>query len=44
MNIIKQLPELTESAAEKNIDIICVQEHKYYQSEQELKWHEPSNE
>ena len=30
MNIIKQLPELTESAAEKNIDIICVQEHKYY--------------
>ena len=27
LNIINQLPELTVSAAEQNIDIICVQEY-----------------
>ena len=29
LNTINQLPELRTSAANKNIDIICVQEHRY---------------
>ena len=36
-----QLNELTASASEHNIDIICVQEFSYYQSELDLKYHEP---
>ena len=38
-----QLPELTESATEQNINIICVQQHKYYQSDLKLKYHEFDN-
>ena len=29
LNRIRQLPELTVSAVEHNIDIICIQEHRY---------------
>ena len=38
LNKIKQLPELTVSAAEHYIDIIYIQERKYFHSEQEIKY------
>ena len=40
---ISQLPELASSAAEHNIDIECIQEHGYYQSEQEIQYYDTSN-
>ena len=40
LKTINQLPELTAAAANKNIDIICVQEHRFYHSDLELKYHE----
>ena len=33
LNRIGQLPEVTASAIAHNIDIICIQEHKYLHSE-----------
>ena len=39
----KQLPELTASAVEQNIDVISVEEHRYYESELELKYHDTGN-
>ena len=42
LNVINQLPEFTASAVEHNIDIICVQEHRY-QSEQALKYHDTND-
>ena len=33
LNRISQLPELTASAVEHNIDIICIQEHRYTHNE-----------
>ena len=39
LNTINQLTELTASAAEHIIDIICIQEHRYYFSEVEIKCH-----
>ena len=40
LNTINQLPELAASAVEHNIDIMYMQEHKYYHSELELKYHD----
>ena len=38
-----QLLELTASAAEHNIDIICIQERRYYNSKQEEKYYDTNN-
>ena len=40
LNTINQLPELTASAIEYNIDIICVQEYRFNHSKVELKRHD----
>ena len=37
-----QLPELTASAVEHSIDIICIQEHRYTHSE-DIKYHDTGN-
>ena len=37
LNTINQAPELIASAIEQNIDIICVQEHRFFHPELELK-------
>ena len=42
LNEIGQLPELTASAIEHNIDIICIQEHSYNHSE-DIKYHDSGN-
>ena len=42
LNRIGQLPELTASAVEHNIDIICIQEHRYTHSK-DIKYHDTSN-
>ena len=42
LNRIGQLPELTASAVEHKIDIICVQEHRYTHTE-DIKYHESGN-
>ena len=39
---IGQLPELTASAVDHNIDIICIQEHRYTHSE-DIKYHGSGN-
>ena len=39
---IGQLPELTTSAVEHKIDIICIQEHGYTHTE-DIKYHETGN-
>ena len=39
LNRIGQLPELTASAVEHQIDIICIQEHRYSHTE-DIKYHE----
>ena len=39
---IGQLPELTVSAIDHNIDIICIQEHRYIHTE-EIKYYNTSN-
>ena len=43
LNTVNHLLALTASAAERNIDIICIQERRYFHSEQEIKYHETSN-
>ena len=43
LNRIGQLPELTASAVERKIDIICIQEHRYTHTE-DIKYHENGNE
>ena len=43
LNTQNQLLEITSSAVDYNIDIICVQEHEYYHSELELKYHDSNN-
>ena len=40
LNSTNQQPQLTASAAYKNIDIVCVQEYRYYHCELELKCNE----
>ena len=42
LNRIGQLPELTASAVEHEIDIICIQEHRYTHTE-DIKYHETGN-
>ena len=42
LNRIGQLPELTASAVEHKIDIICVQEHRYTHTE-DINYHETGN-
>ena len=42
LNKIGQLPELTASAIEYNIDIICIQDHRYTHSE-DIKYHDTGN-
>ena len=42
LNRIGQLPELIASAEEYEIDIICIQEHKYTHTE-DIKYHETGN-
>ena len=39
---IGQLPELTASAVEHKIDIICIQEHRYTHTE-DIRYHETGN-
>ena len=43
LNRIGQLPELTASTIDHNIDIICIQEHRYTRSE-DIKYHDTGNE
>ena len=43
LNRINQLPELTASMSEHNIDIVCVQEHRYHHNEVGIKYHDSSN-
>ena len=43
LNRIGQLPELTASVAEYNVDIVCIQEHRYYHCEVKIKYHNSSN-
>ena len=40
--LLGQLPELTASAVEHKIDIICIQEHRYTHTE-DIKYHETGN-
>ena len=42
LNSIGQLPELTASAVEHKIDIICIKEHRYTHTEY-IKYHETGN-
>ena len=42
LNRIGQLSELTASAVEHKIDIICIQEHRYTHIE-DIKYHETGN-
>ena len=42
LNRIRQLSELTASAIDHNIDIICIQEHRYTHSE-DIKYHDTGN-
>ena len=43
LNRIRQLPELTASAIDHNIDIICIQEHRFTHCE-DIKYHDTGNE
>ena len=40
LNTINQLPELVSSAIELNINVICIQEHRYFHSDIKLKYHD----
>ena len=42
LNRIGQLSELTASAVEHKIDVICIQEHRYTHTE-DIKYHETGN-
>ena len=42
LNRIEKLPQLTASAVEHKIDIICIQEHRYTHTE-DIKYHEIDN-
>ena len=43
LNRVNQLPKLTAFAAESNIDIVYIQEHRYYHSELEIKYYDTGN-
>lgn len=40
LNPINQMPELVLSAIERNINVICIQKHRYFHSDVELKHHD----
>ena len=40
LNTINQLPELVSSAIELNINVICIQEHRYFHPDIKLKHHD----
>ena len=40
LNTINQLPELVSSAIELNINVICIQEHRFFHSDIKLKHHD----
>ena len=42
LNRIGQLPEKTASSIDHNVDIICIQEHRYTHSE-DIKYHNTGN-
>ena len=42
LNRIRKLPELTASAIDHNIDIICIQEH-WYSHGDDIKYHDTGN-
>ena len=42
LNRIGQQPELTTSVIDHNIDIICIQEHRYIHRE-DIKYHDTDN-
>ena len=44
LNTVNHLPKLTAYADEHNIDIICIQKHKFYHRELEIKYHDTVNE
>ena len=43
LNRIGQLPELTVAVIDHNIDIVCVREHRYHQSKEDMKYHNTGN-
>ena len=43
LNRLCHLPELTAFVVEHNIDIICIQEHRYYYNKVEIKYHDTGN-
>ena len=43
LNTVNQLPELIASGAEHYLDMICILDHRYYHSEQEIKYHDTDN-
>ena len=43
LSIINSLPKLTAYTVNLNTDIICIQEHRYYQSKLELKYNNTGN-
>ena len=43
LNTKGQQPEFTASVAEYDIDKVCIQEHRYHDSEVEIKYHDTSN-
>ena len=43
LNTVNQLTELRVSAAEHNIDIICIQEYRFFHSKLEIKYHDTGN-
>ena len=42
LNSLKQMSELAASAERMNIDIICVQEHRFYHDDVQLQYHKLS--
>ena len=44
LNKIGKLLKLTASATHHYIDIVCIQEHRYYYSELEIKYNDTGNE
>ena len=40
LNPINQMPELVLSAIERNINVICIQKHRCFHSDVELKHHD----
>ena len=43
LNTVNQFLELTVSATKHNVNIICIQEHRYYHREIEIKYNHTGN-